>query len=486
MHPLAFLVPALLHASVQAPPSSPTIAIVGARIEIGDGRVVENGTIIVRAGRIALVGAGLAAPEGAQVIDGKGLTVYPGFIDAYSTAGLKLPEPLPNVGTAPDTMSTAPATMWAGNRKGIRADVRAAKALDPTAGLAARAAQGVTTVLLSGGTGSIAGTAALVDVAATPTVLVPDAAEEFVLRGGGRFGGMRDEEMGGAQGAPPAPTGNPQGNPPGGPDGAPPTRRGQQPPPTPGAYNYPGTLFGVTALVRQTLYDARTYATEKSPKADATYEGLRPLVTGRMPAMYTLDTARQISRAARLSDEFGFRMIVNGAPDAYRMIDVLKAHDAPVIVSLAIPDDPPRTQGTTADSVPQRVLDDRYALFKERLGNARLLDAAGVTIAFRSGSDDYLVGVRKLVAASGLSREAALKAMTVSPARMFGVSGEVGTIEVGKRANLVLMTGDFLDAKATVRSTLVEGVVASPKPPAASTASKPATVPPAPFKEATL
>ncbi len=103
-------------------------AFVNARIEVGDGRVIENGTLVVRGDRIVLVGAGLAAPTGAKVIDGKGLTIYPGFIDAYSTEGLKLPAPTPNVGPEPDTNTTAPATMWSGNPNGIRADASPAAA----------------------------------------------------------------------------------------------------------------------------------------------------------------------------------------------------------------------------------------------------------------------------------------------------------------------------------------------------------------------
>ena len=82
----------------------------------GDGRVVENGTVVVHNDKILSVGTG-GAPAGATVIDGKGLTVYPGFIDAYSTSGLKLPDALPNGPNPPDTLNTAPATMWKGNRK---------------------------------------------------------------------------------------------------------------------------------------------------------------------------------------------------------------------------------------------------------------------------------------------------------------------------------------------------------------------------------
>ena len=416
-----------------APPQIAETAIVGARLEIGDGRVLENGTLAMRGDKIVLLGEGLPAPSGSTVIDGKGLTVYPGFFDCYSTTGVKQGETVANVGASPDTTNTAPATMWHGNRKNLHADVKAATALDPKTSFSDRIAQGITTVLFTGGSGTIAGTAALVDLSATPTVLVPEAAEEFIFRSAGRFGG--GEDMAGAQG-----------------------RRPQQDDGPP-VYAYPGTLFGITALTRQTLWDAKAYAAEDKPKTDATYEGLRPLVTGRMPAMFTLTNAREIARAGHLADEFGFQMIVNGVPDAYREADALKAHAAPVIVSLEVPDAPSQT----STSVPKRVLEDRLAQYKERMTNARQLDAAGVTIAFRKGSGDYLEGVRKLVTASGLPRASALRAMTSSPATIFGVADRTGTLQVGKTANLVLMTGDFLDPKSTVKTTIVQGVATDAK-----------------------
>ena len=447
-----------------ASPSGPTLqattgqtAIVGARLEIGDGRMIENGTIVLRGDRIVAVGAGLPAPAGAKTIDGKGLTVYPGFIDAYSTGGLKLPDPTGNVGPAPNFTDTAPATMWIGNRKGIRADVRAATSLDPKANFATRTAQGVTSVLLSGGNGSIAGTAALFELTPTPTALQPDAAVEFVIRGSGFGGGDEHDEhandTSGTQTQQPGPP--PNTVPPGGVPTQPAQNRPSQASTAPQTYNYPGTLFGITALVRQTLYDAKQYAGEKEPTKDATYEGLRPLVTGRVPAMFTIANAREIARVARIADEFGFRFIVNGAADAYRMVDLLRRRTTPVLVSLDLSDAPVKL-----DVTPERVYEDQMAQYRAKMQNARLLDEAGIPIAFRTagGSSNYLSAVRQLAKLSGLPREATLRAMTAGPARIFGVDGQVGTLEVGKRANLVLMTGDFLDEKSTVQTTFVAGI----------------------------
>ena len=159
------------------------IAIVGAHIEVGDGKVIQSGTIVIRDGKIASVGD-VPTPDGADVIDGKGLFVFPGFIDAYCTQGLKLPD-LPTSGTPPDTRNTAPATMWHNNHRGIRSDVVAAKCLDLADRLKENYSMGVTTALLTSGTGSVRGIASVVDYVGKGNVLVPSAAGELALRGGG-------------------------------------------------------------------------------------------------------------------------------------------------------------------------------------------------------------------------------------------------------------------------------------------------------------
>ncbi len=423
---------ALLVARPGAALPAPDVAIVGARVEIGDGRVVENGTVVVRGDKILSVGTD-PAPSGATVIDGKGLVVYPGFIDAYSTSGLKLPDALPNGPNPPDTLNTAPATMWHNNRKNIRADVSAAKSLDMKGPFKDQHAQGITSVLVSGGNGLLAGTSALIDLAEAPKVVVAEAASELVLpRGAARRPGEDVHgDMAGAQ-------------------------RPQQPT-QPQGYSYPGTMFGFYALIRQTLADAKYHAAQDKPKTDPTYEGLKPLVTGRVPALFTATQARDVARAARIADEFGFKFIINGTYDTYRMIDLLKTRNVPVVLSVESPLEPRRTASTEPDSMPQRVVDDRYADYKERLLNAKALNDAGIVLAFKNtGTDGYLAGIRKMIA-NGLPREAALKAMTLNAATIYGAADRLGTVAPGKIANLVLMTGDFADEKSKVQSVLVEG-----------------------------
>ncbi len=168
---------------------SSDVAILGAHIEVGDGQVIASGTILIHDGKIAGVGENVVVPSGMTTIDGKGWFVYPGFIDAYSTSGLHLPD-VPSAGTAPDSRNTAPASMWHANRKGIRSDVVAAKCLDLGDRMKDAYAMGITTAPLSSGSGSVRGIAFSQSTSsAKGNVLVESAAGELALRGGGGGGG---------------------------------------------------------------------------------------------------------------------------------------------------------------------------------------------------------------------------------------------------------------------------------------------------------
>ena len=391
---------------------SKDVVIRNAHIDVGDGTVISVGSIVIHDGKISAVGDNLEVPADAQFIDGKGWYVYPGFIDAYSTQGLKLPD-APAPGTPPDNRTTAPASMWHANKKGIRTDIIASKCLDLADRLKDSYGMGVTTALLTSGSGSIRGTAAVVDLTSSGNVLVPNAGEEIALKGG--FGGG-------------------------------------------GAGGYPGTLFGVTALVRQVLADAQTYSSSEPAKKDSGLDNLKPLVTGQVPALFVADTAREIVRASRIADEFNVKMIVSGGREAYRELELLKSKSIPVILSVDVSDAPSVKPETGADSTPTAVLEDRYQIWLEKSKNPKALVDAGIPIAFSVGSGfgDYLSGVRKLVA-QGLPKEAALKAMTSGAATILGVSDKVGTIAAGKLANLVILNGDFIDSKSAVQTVFVEG-----------------------------
>jgi imidazolonepropionase-like amidohydrolase len=398
------------------------IAITGARIEVGDGKILASGTIVIHDGKIAAIGESIPTPDGADVFDAKGLVVYPGFIDACNRSGLKLPT-APAAEHAPDARTTAPASMWHGNRAGIRSDILAYKVLNLKTLVKDDYKAGVTTALLTPGSGPIAGVATIVDYTETGNVLVPQAATELSFRNGGSGGG------GGFGGS------------------------------------YPGTLFGVIALLRQTLADAQYYAAQDAPaKKDDALENLRPLITGKLPALFSADSAREIVRATRIANEFSLKMIVLSGREAYRDIDLLKAKNLSVVVSLDLgiePSDKIDSTNLNYDGPPQAVLDERHDTWVEHSQNIKKLSEAGIPIALSSigltgGVDDFLESVRKVIA-TGVPRDVVLKAITSESANVLGIADKVGTIEPGKIANLAIFTGDFDKAKSEVQTVFVEG-----------------------------
>lgn len=429
---------------------SSVTAIVGARIEIGDGRVIERGTVLMREGLIEEVGAEVSVPAGADIVEGNGLVVYPGFIDAYTTRGVKLPSP-PAAKTPPDSRTTAPAFMWPENRRGIRPEVDVATALDLDP--ADWYAQGVLSALVAPGGGSIRGRAAVVVYTDEKDrqVLRNKVAMEMGFRSvaGGRGGG----------GAPPAvPGGQPGGRPGGQPGGQPGGETQGQ------GQGYPGSLLGVIALTRQTLYDAQDY--DANGDKDEALAALAPLLRGEFPALWAADTEREIGRAIHLSEEFGLKLMLSGARDAYRTAELLKERKVPVFLNIAAGAEPRRANEPDAsDPLPQAALEERYQNWRERATNPIALHEKGVDFAFGSEGDpigDFLPNVRRLVS-WGLPREVALRTLTLRAAELLGVGDQLGTLEKGKLANVVVMDGDFVEEKSKVKMVFVLGKKAEVK-----------------------
>ncbi len=492
----AAILAAATPSTAQTPPFSGVYAVVGARIEVGDGRVIEKGTVVVRNGVIVAVGADVKAPADAEVIKGDGLTVYPGFIDGYSSKGVTVPDGQPAQDTPPDTGTEAPPFMREANRKGIRPEVKAADLLTITDDFAkpARSA-GFVTEMISPSGGTINGLGALVNLNGLPrrdSVVLPTTTMDF------SFG-------------------------------------------TSGS-GYPGSPMGIIALTRQTLYDARRFRTLKSqfasggavrPPDDPVLLALQSVITGEVPALYAANSEREIRRASAMADEFRLNLWINGGLEAYKAADLLKKKQIPVIVSLNFGQDPgappapapappaaggpptiappagapagaptpgapagqrpaggrrnrgaggapPAAPGVPAvpaapgaapaaaaepDPTPKEVLDERHKKWEEKTANAAKLYAAGVPMVFSTqgvrNPAEFLTNLRKAIAA-GLPRAAALKALTIDAARLFKVDKHLGTIEKGKTASLVVMTGDFVDAKTTVQAVIIDRVKFEP------------------------
>ncbi len=394
----------------------PAYAIVGCRIVSVSGSSVEDGVIVIRNGLIEAVGvrAKVPIPEDVEIVDGKGLIAYPGFIDAYSSVFVKIPaEPQPDPGELYGNVSPV------NKVSGRTPEFMAFDHLEP--GEAARDAchaAGILTALVVPQQRLFSGQSVLLNLnggSPAEMVIVNPVALHVGFTGG----------------------------------------RG----------TYPTTGMGVQALLRQLSLDAAYYRSAKEnlakrgkgvrrPVYDPFLETLTPYLLGRKPVIFACDNQEDIKKALRLIAECGVRGYIAGASEAWRVADMLKTAAVPLFLTVNF--GPPYTSLYS-----QKGKESRERAEKEVYpANAARLSRAGIVFAFSSygleKSGDLLSQVRKAVKA-GLAEAEALKALTIHPARFLGVDGQLGTIEPGKIANIILAGGEIFQETTRVKQVFVDG-----------------------------
>jgi len=417
---LAFAAMSVLTGSVWAQ----NYFIRGAKIVIKPGEVLEGASIAVSMGKITAIG-NIQPTSDATVLDGTGLSIYPGFIDAFRTGLVKLPA-APASATPPNTAETAPPTMWAQNRKGNRAEVMGHANLD-TAGYSQALASGVVVSHAAVGGAVFRGWTTLT-YSAEKSVITERVGMEMSFRGGSGQG-------------------------------------------------YPSSLMGTIALLRQTLIDAKDYTEpaapadpKEKPKGDAVLASLKPAAAGAEPIVFFANSELEIRRAFRLQDEFRLKLIIAGGKEAYKVADELKKRNIPVLVDIK-PDTEPSTN-PTQDGPPKEVLEERKARVVERNQNLKQLLSSGVRVAFGSfGSTatEWFTSMREQIKL-GLTHEQVLAGITTAAAEVFGLNG-FGMIEKGAVANLTIVESDLTSEKAKVKWVFVDGKFVDPN---AKPAEKPA------------
>jgi imidazolonepropionase-like amidohydrolase len=406
-----------------------TYAITNARVVTVAGPVIDRGTVVIRDGLIAAVGANINAPADARVIDGTGLTVYPGLIDSSTSLGMPLPSPTPtpSPGTTsggfgqfrPQTSTTI--ALNSTQLPGLQPEVLAEDFIKP-GGEQIEAARnaGITAALTAPRQGIWMGQSALINLAG-------DTSQQMIVR----------SPVAMHVGFTPLRTGS-----------------------------YPNSLMGVFASLRQMLLDAQRYRQaqqiyERSPRGirrpnqDRSLAALLPVLDGIMPVIMYADREREITRALDVAQEFKLRPIIAGGLEAAKVAERLSAGKVPVLLSLNFPR---RTTAALpeADPEPMRVLRERV----EAPRTAAKLVTARVPFAFQSGALTSMTDLSaNLVRAieNGLAREDALRALTIWPAQILGVADRLGTIEVGKIANLTVTRGDLFDRNPIISYLFIDG-----------------------------
>jgi len=394
-------------------------AIRGAKVAPVSGPPVENATIVVSRGLIAAVGKDIAIPPEAWVIDGKGLTVYPGLVDAFTDVGIP----------------AAPAASGESSPRGSQERARGPEdrpystpwrtAADEVSLSDKRIETwrngGFTTVVSAPKSGIFPGQAAVLDLAgerAGDLVVKSPVAIPVAFQTSGGFGG-----------------------------------------------GFPSSIMGVLAYVHQVWLDTdwsnkaqTTY--EKNPRSvarpryDRTEAALADALEDHALVLIPANNSIQLRRALEFVDRWNVHGAVYGGQMAYEVAPEIAAKKLSVLVNLKWPE-------AEKDADPEDKPSLRTLRFRDRAPSSpAALAKAGVKFAFYSGGiaapKDALKAAKKAIEA-GLAPEAALRALTLSPAEIFGVADRLGSIENGKIANLVVADGDLFEEKTTIKMVFVDG-----------------------------
>ena len=374
-------------ATAQATP----VALVGARIHTAAGPVIEDGTIVFQGGVITALGADVAPPDDAEVVDLSGMVVMPGMLDNHSHIGAdsrdlnEFPTRFGPQHRILDVLSPDD-VFWKGAVKG-----------------------GVTTVVTGPGSG---------EVSSGQAIVIKTWGESIDERIVNERGGLKIA-MGRKR-----------------PDSS------------------PTTSMAVTALLRAKFIEAQEYRARRAaweeggregpaPARDLAMEALVRVLDGEDRVRSHVHAAHDILSIIRLSREFGFGLTIHHSTDAYKVADDIAAAGIDVV---GLP------------------LFTRIALSDEVMATGRVMNEKGVRFAFHT--DDPVVGSKwqrgnaGLGIRYGMTEEQALAAVTINPAGIAGVEGRVGSLEVGKDADIVVLNGTWYEVSSLVTRVYVDGRLA--------------------------
>ncbi|NBD95757.1 MAG: amidohydrolase family protein [Gammaproteobacteria bacterium] len=387
-------------AALALPALAQDIAVRAGKLYTAPGAMIEDGVVVIEDGRITAVGpaASTEIPEGVLVLESAAAT--PGLIDARSTVGLSgyLNQPHDQ-----DQLERSAA---------IQPELRAIDAYNPLEKLVSwQREHGVTTLQTGHGPGEVISGQLLIAKSAGDTV------DEAVVRPYSALAATLGE-------------------------GA--TRHDR---------SSPGNRSKAVALLRAKLYAAQEYREKlesaeegKAPARDLALDALADVLSGEVPLIIEAHRHSDIMTALRLAEEFGFRLILAGASDAHLLIDEIKEADVPVIIH-------PTMARARAGG------DTQHMSFT----TAAELVNAGIEVAMQSGFEGYVPKTRVVLFEAamtipyGASFDQALEMVTTAPARILGLSDEVGSLEVGKDGDVALFDGDPFEYTTNVIGTVIDG-----------------------------
>ncbi|HDZ22666.1 hypothetical protein LCGC14_0303870 [marine sediment metagenome] len=381
----------------------PPIALTNAKIETVTKGTIARGTIVIRSGKIAAVGKSAVVPKGARTINCRGRLVTPGLIDAHSHAGL-MEDGFPGDGDTNETSDP------------ITPHMLALDAFKPSdVALTEAALAGVTTIFVTPGSGNLMG-----GIGAVLKTHAPSLNDQIVVAEAGMKMAM-----------------------------------GENPKRVYGHKGAPKTRMAIAAILRKTFADAVAYDKKrrihaKSKKAakepfaaDPKLEAVCRVLNGKLPARCHAHRAVDMLTFMRIADKYKFTYCFEHATEAHDILDELVKRKIPVVI------------GPTMHSRMKVELKHRtFATIP------RCVDA-GLTVAVTTDHSvlpmERLVVIAALAMREGLSRDDAMKVMTINPAKILGLDKRLGSIERGKDADLVVWPGDPLDIRTKPTDVFIAG-----------------------------
>jgi len=389
-----------------------TFAIVGARIVTVSGATIDNGTIVIQNGKIAAIGANVSVPSGAEKIDGKGLSVFPGMIDASTNLGLS------------EISLGVPGSVDAQETGTMNANAKAIKGINPhSTHINVTRVNGITTAMSEPTGGTISGQAAVVNLNGSTQdemAVVPTVGLVINFPRVATFGGFVPGQ--GRQTV----------------DFTEAVRRRDR------------DLDDLKKVFKDTENYARAREASVADKTlpfrsdDQKLDAMIPYVRGQKPIFFNAERENDIKGVIKFVTDMKVKGVIVGGQDAWKVADDLKKNNIPVIY-------------TNIYNLPVRD-DDPYDYMFE--GPSKM-QAAGIKFCISTGDDGpevrdlpYQAG---MASAFGLSKDEALKSVTLYPAQILGIADRVGSLEVGKDANVVVTDGDILEPRTDIKYLFIGG-----------------------------
>lgn len=373
------------------------IAIKAEIIYTVSGSSIRNGVVLVKNGKIENIGAGLAIPAGYKTYETKILT--PGLVDARSVIGIS---GALNIPTDQDQLEKSGP---------VQPELRAIDAYNPEETLVKVIRDyGVTTIHTGHGIGALVSGQTMIAKTKDGTVETVTIQPLSML----------------AMTIGPSVSGN---------------------------FTSPGTKAKQIAMIRTELFKAQAHLKKQSdkdsskrPAADLKMDMLVKLLKGEIKALITANSSVDIMSAIRLAKEFNLKLVLNGAAEAYRLIPEIKNANAEIILHATMA----RNGGDMVNMT---------------MESAAILTKAGIPVSIETGFEGYVPKTRILLFEAaqamvfGLSFDEALRSITLNPARLLGIADRVGSLEIGKDADMVLFNGDPFEYLSKVCGVMIDGVM---------------------------